>query len=381
MGMLDDFRAQNPAYNDMPDSALALALHKKFYSDMPIGDFNQKIGLAQAGMPDHASMNAKTQRDLDMIGAGMNPDNPLPDSVNRFGQGIMRGVVDPSRAIAQVLSRTLDDSEHQRNFNTNLNEHEKQYQAGRTALGGQGLDAGRLTGNVAATLPVAAAIPATTSVLGGAAAGALSGAAGGALEPAYGLPDGGEGFGGAKAKQAGVGALGGAVVGGALSTLGKIIGPTTPAASKTLRSEGVELTPGQTIGGMGARIEEGLTSMPLVGDKIKEAQLRTLESYNKTAVNKALGQIGESVPADIPAGHAAIKVSGEKISGAYDALMPQLTATVDAPFGAQLQTAFRDASMLPKERADQFRKILTDKLAGKIDPTTGTISGDTLKRR
>lgn len=53
MGALDDFRQEHPDYNDMPDGALADALHRKFYSDLPRAEFDQKIGLAdkQAAAP------------------------------------------------------------------------------------------------------------------------------------------------------------------------------------------------------------------------------------------------------------------------------------------------------------------------------------------
>lgn len=45
MATLADIRAQYPQYSDMPDAALADALYKKFYSDMPRTDFETKIGL------------------------------------------------------------------------------------------------------------------------------------------------------------------------------------------------------------------------------------------------------------------------------------------------------------------------------------------------
>lgn len=45
MTTLNEFRQQNPAYNDMSDDALASALHKKFYSDMPRAEFDKKLGI------------------------------------------------------------------------------------------------------------------------------------------------------------------------------------------------------------------------------------------------------------------------------------------------------------------------------------------------
>ena len=43
MATLAEFRTQNPQYNDMPDAALADALHNKYYSDIPRGTFFQQF--------------------------------------------------------------------------------------------------------------------------------------------------------------------------------------------------------------------------------------------------------------------------------------------------------------------------------------------------
>jgi hypothetical protein len=45
MATIAEVRAQYPQYADMPDAALADALHKKFYADLPKADFDAKIGL------------------------------------------------------------------------------------------------------------------------------------------------------------------------------------------------------------------------------------------------------------------------------------------------------------------------------------------------
>jgi hypothetical protein len=51
MPTIAEVRQQFPQYQDMPDAALADALHRKFYSDMPRADFDAKIGLAQGAAP------------------------------------------------------------------------------------------------------------------------------------------------------------------------------------------------------------------------------------------------------------------------------------------------------------------------------------------
>ena len=51
MATLAEFRTQNPQYNDMPDAALADALHGKYYSDIPKGKFFQQLGVSSAQIP------------------------------------------------------------------------------------------------------------------------------------------------------------------------------------------------------------------------------------------------------------------------------------------------------------------------------------------
>ena len=48
MANLTEIRAQYPQYADIPDVALADALHKKFYADIPRAEFDVKIGLQPA---------------------------------------------------------------------------------------------------------------------------------------------------------------------------------------------------------------------------------------------------------------------------------------------------------------------------------------------
>jgi hypothetical protein len=51
MATLAEFRTQNPQYNDMPDAALADALHSKYYSDVPRGEFFKQVGVTSAQIP------------------------------------------------------------------------------------------------------------------------------------------------------------------------------------------------------------------------------------------------------------------------------------------------------------------------------------------
>jgi hypothetical protein len=51
MATIAEIRAKYPQYSDMSDAALADALHKKFYADMPRADFDARVGLKAATSP------------------------------------------------------------------------------------------------------------------------------------------------------------------------------------------------------------------------------------------------------------------------------------------------------------------------------------------
>lgn len=60
MATIAEVRAQYPQYADMPDAALADALHKKFYADLPKAEFDAKIGLAPVdNRPDWGKENPR----------------------------------------------------------------------------------------------------------------------------------------------------------------------------------------------------------------------------------------------------------------------------------------------------------------------------------
>lgn len=88
---ISDFKAANPAYKDVPDLELADALHAKYYSDMPLEQFRQQVGVAaqaqasfSTAMPRDAyqqqflANNPQTdQNALDMAMAGYDKDAAL----------------------------------------------------------------------------------------------------------------------------------------------------------------------------------------------------------------------------------------------------------------------------------------------------------------
>ena len=61
---LEEFRIKYPQYNDLSDSELADALHKKFYTDMPIEEFYSAIDYDPNTGDDNKSDSSYSVQDV-----------------------------------------------------------------------------------------------------------------------------------------------------------------------------------------------------------------------------------------------------------------------------------------------------------------------------
>lgn len=84
MTTLQEIRQQYPQYKDVPDAALADALHQKFYSDVPREKFDQALGLTAAPAPTPgtpevtaASVASAASEAGALAPANLGPQNPL----------------------------------------------------------------------------------------------------------------------------------------------------------------------------------------------------------------------------------------------------------------------------------------------------------------
>ena len=297
---------------------------------------------------------------MDPIHAGAQMlTNALPTGVVQAGNRFNNWLADNSGLVARIPEGGVDQM---------VRDREAQYQADRAAAGRTGLDAGRLAGGVAATLP-AAMIPGAATIGGSAAIGAGMGA----LQPVT----AGE-FWVEKMKQAGLGAAAGGAGGAISQGISRILSPQTGAAQRMLMAEGVELTPGQVAGGLSKRFEDAATSVPIMGGKVAQAQQRAVESFNRAAINRGLGEIGEKLP-DGMVGREAIEYAGKKIGDAYDPLLARMTLRADQQFIADSTALAQNAqAALAPERAQQLANILQTKL-GRHMSGQGTMTGQKFK--
>lgn len=294
--------------------------------------------------------------------AGLNqspaPAPERPGAFMRGVQGIAQGIADPINALGQLLTQTgaavgLPGAANKAaEFNKYVTQQDAQYK--RDVRGGQDdFDFGRMTGNAVGTLPLTMAAPVGASMAGAAGLGAGAGLLSGALQP---VTQGD--FWNEKRKQALTGAAGGAAFGAGGKVLAGIISPTVSPQVALLRKEGVTPTPGQILGGGFKSAEEKLTSLPFVGSAIRSGQQRAVNELNEAAFNRALAPIGERLPAG-QIGNDAVQFTNQRLGAAYNnALNAVGPVAIDRPLSTGLNNLRAGLAVLPKDKDDQFVRIL-----------------------
>lgn len=287
----------------------------------------------------------------DEISAGANTLLPLDrGTVSGFGEGGFRQAYDQNLAVA----RGADATDAQQMPLTR--------------------GAGQLAGAVAAPGAMAsgryiAAAPTMLSAAGrGAGVGAMAGAAYGAGSA--------EGPIESRIQGAQAGAMTGAVAGGVLGGGGRAVGDavggaargmmTSPRAQavRTLRDNGVSLTPGQAIGGLPATVENLAQRAPILGPAIRGARERGVESLNRAVGNRALDHIGEGVPANVAAGGEMVGHVQQQLGAQFDraySLVPQFVP--DEALGQGLARIGQQKVDLPPAMQQQFDSIIGERLS------------------
>lgn len=239
-----------------------------------------------------------------------------------------------------------------------------------------GFDWGRAAGQALAAAPLAAVMPTGTGMAGTIGAGALSGAATGALQPVGQLQPG-QTYAGQKMGQAATGALTGAIAAPLASVAGKVISGVGSAAQQKLADAGVTMTPGQILGGGFARTEDKLTSAPVLGDLIKNAQQRSVQSFNKATYNEVLAPLGQTYQG--PVGNEGVQAVQNTISNAYDSALSRMKfSAADPQFQSDISNLAGLAQGLPPAQQQTFSNVLKTQIFGKLSPQ-GEMDGATLK--
>lgn len=146
-----------------------------------------------------------------------------------------------------------------------------------------------------------------------------------------------------------------------------------PSPQRRLSRLGVDLTPGQVAGGVLRRVEDGLTSVPILGDAIRGAQRRGLGTFDRGATNIALEPIGVNL-ADT-AGRAGVRTADDAISAAYTQALDGTTYALDEGATTALDRVRRTARITP-----DMRRNLSAVLDNILEPLqAGPVTGQAWK--
>lgn len=236
------------------------------------------------------------------------------------------------------------------------------YAAGNAVFGATGVPEYQPTTSEGRT-----GLAAATGAIGGlplGLAGALLGAGGGALG------QGTQELTGSERAATAASLLPGAVLGGAGAALNAGRGRAAFRADPLLEA-GVNPTIGQALGGTVNRLEEALTSVPILGDIVKTGRGRAVEDFNRGAIDMALKPIGEKLDKNTTLGRDAIAEASDKIGAAYDKLVPGLSVKADAQFTSDLTGLVGLARFMPAERQKQFTTVLQSEVLDKLSPGGG----------
>ena len=169
---------------------------------------------------------------------------------------------------------------------------------------------------------------------------------------------------------AGVGAVGQRTMDGLLSSAAARRASPTP--QRELARRGVDMTPGQMLGGAAQRVEDAIQSWPFIGDSIRTARNRNMATFDRAAINEALEPIGQTVSG---AGRDAIRQADDAISAEYGRILDNLVVTPDAQYAADIQAALNPANL-----SRSARTRLQDTVADIQARTQGPISGRDFKQ-
>lgn len=337
-------------------------------------EFRHRLESELAAQPAKPTAQATSLTTTDKVLRGMRDPidggaqlltHVLPDSVVNAGNKLNNWLADKTGLVGKLPEGGVDQQ---------IKDSEAAYQQSRAAQGETGIDGARLVGNVLSpanlALGGAAGVAAPASMVGRIGVGAAAGAASNALAP---VTEGN--FVDEKLSQLGVGGGVGAALPIVGSGLARVINPNTSDAVKKMLSEKITPTAGQILGGGWQRLEDKLTSVPLLGDAISSARAKGLDEFNRAAYAKALTPIDGVIPSTV--GREGVASVKNQLGDAYNALLPKLTFKPDAQFAQELGSLRNMAQNLAPQEARKFESLLNEHLS-KLSPNGG-MTGETFK--
>jgi hypothetical protein len=163
----------------------------------------------------------------------------------------------------------------------------------------------------------------------------------------------------------------GSMIAGPLAA--RTLKPQLAPAQQMLADQGVtQMTPGQLMGGKFKNLEDAVTSAPILGDFIQAGRNRSIEGFNRAVGNQALEPINQRLAPGTAAGHDTIAEVRDKLSTAYDHIVPYLELRPDPQWYNDLRNIYgRNVQMLPEAHQQQFQRIINQEFGRPGTPLSG----------
>ena len=354
----------------------ALGSGDSFSLDDAIGQ-QSSLDAEVAGLKATNLINQSRPSKLDKIKMGLGDqvygieqilDKVSPDAVKD-------AVVGADEFLYENTGGYLGNQRGRKGIDQRIQEREAEYQKKRGP--DAGFDGYRTFGNVANPinyvpfLGPASKAPAVTGLLGRIFG---QGTAGGVLAATNPVVEGD--FWEGKRNQAGTGFLAGGAVPVVTGGLSRVVSPhsTRNADLNLLKKEGVKPTVGQTLGGNWNKLEEKMTSIPIMGDFINSARGRAQKDFNEAAINRASGPLSVNIKG---VGHDAINAADEAVGTAYDKALDKIkSVNFDKQFSDELAVLKNGTSKLNPDNRNTFNLELRDLVESKMK---GGMTGKSFK--
>jgi hypothetical protein len=334
-------------------------------------DIELPNGTIIQGVPEGTTKEQVMQKAIKAGLATAQDFGMVPTKAAEAPSGFKQGFTDPIYGAAQVVGKALEQvpesltvmgrpvAASARAFSEKVvPQREQQYQEQRAASGQDGLDLGRIAGNVINPANFAAGVRAAPVV-----AGAIQGA----LTPTTETED----FATAKAGQVATGAIGGKLGEVATKALGTALNPLVTKAEQTMRELGVTPTVGQTLGGAYRKAEDFAQNLPLIGEAVRNAREKVLFDFNKGVINKALGKIDDQLPANV-VGRDAVQYAAEQVSNKYDDVLGKINFNLDFKTTSGILGALNKASLPSAAEKETAINVLNKVALNRFDKATLT---------
>lgn len=166
----------------------------------------------------------------------------------------------------------------------------------------------------------------------------------------------------------------------AVNAVGSAIAPHINPLVQKLLDKGIELTPGQIVGGLAHRAEDATKTIYGIGDMIIAAQARGQKSMIRSSVQETLDPIGVKLPKDLVDGHDQVKFAQKTLGDTYGAVLARVpTVHLDPTFSTNIANLNRLTRQLGADQRNTFDQIFNGEVRNAFNPQTGATSGRALK--